>query len=85
MTRVELLVMFQDIFHVKNEIEDWFPNGNNSIRIRLKETNMLPFAIGKGDELIFTAKSRSEWRLETMESWIKTMSDIIAKSNEEKE
>lgn len=85
MTRVELLILFQDIFHVKNEIEDWFPNGDSSIRIRLKETNILPFAISKGEDLIFTAKSRSEWRLETMDSWVKTMADIIAKTNKERE
>lgn len=77
MTHVECLILFQEIFRVKNEIDDWFPNGKNSVRIRLKEKSMLPFMIGKGEDLIFTAESRNEWRLETMESWIKNQTLII--------
>lgn len=77
MTRAELLVLFCEIFRVKNEIEDWFPNGKNSIRIRFKEKTMLPFAIDKSKELIFTAESRDDWRLETVDSWVRTMSKLI--------
>ena len=78
MTRIELLILFQEIFHIKDEIEDWFPNGNNSIRIRLKENSVLPFAIPKVD-LIFTAEYREYWRLETVESWSNTMLKTIKK------
>lgn len=75
MYHTDVLVLFQDIFYVTEEIEDWFPNGKNSIRIRLKETNTLPFAVNKGEDLIFTAASRNEWHLETIDSWIKSIKE----------
>ena len=69
MTQIETLILFVELFHIKDEIEEWFPNGQNSVRIRLKETAPLPFDIPKVD-LVFTAKSRENWKLETVESWI---------------
>lgn len=75
MTRVELLIMFQDIFHITEEIEEWFPNGKNSISVRLKKTSLLPFNVGKGEDLIFTAASRNEWRLETIDSWVNNIKE----------
>lgn len=72
MTSVEILILFQEIFHVKDEIDEWFPNGKNSIRVRFKKTT-LPFELNKDGELIFTAESRDEWRLETIDSWIKSI------------
>lgn len=74
MAHIELLVIFQDIFHVNEEIAEWFPNGKNSIRIRFKESSLLPFMIGKGEDLIFTAESREEWKLETVGSWVNSLS-----------
>ena len=40
----------------------WFPNGRNSIRVRL---------VGGGD-LIFTYMSRKKWRLETVDSYLES-------------
>ena len=71
MTQIEVLVLFVDLFHIKTEIDEWFPNGENSIRVRLKEGVPLPFNIPKVD-LIFSATSRENWRLETVESFINT-------------
>lgn len=75
MIGAELLVLFQETFHVKDEIDEWFPNGKNSIRIRFKKRTVLPFMINKGEYLIFTAASRNEWRLETIDSWINSIKE----------
>jgi hypothetical protein len=40
----------------------WFPNGRNSIRVRLR---------GGGD-LIFTYISKKKWKLETVDSYLET-------------
>lgn len=55
-----------DIFEKKfnkiaGQIEVWFPNGKNSIRIRLDDKN----------EYIFTFNSESDWSLETVNSYLK--------------
>ena len=76
MTQIEVLILFADLFHIKNEIDEWFPNGCNSVRIRLKEGVMLPFDIPKVD-LIFTAESREIWKLETVQSWVNTAKKLI--------
>ena len=76
MTQIEVLILFTELFRIKNEITDWFPNGPSSVRIRLDEGTLLPFNIPKVD-LIFTAKSREDWKLETVDSWVRTMGDIL--------
>ena len=38
----------------------WFPNGKNSIRVRLRESG----------DLIFTYISKKKWRLETVDSYL---------------
>jgi hypothetical protein len=76
MTQIEVLILFTELFHIKDEIEDWFPNGPSSVRIRLKESALLPFDIPKMD-IVFTAKSRENWKLETLDSYINTMSTLI--------
>ena len=81
MTQIEVLILFTELFHIKDEIDEWFPNGQNSVRIRLREGVMLPFDIPKVD-LIFTAESREDWKLETVDSWIHTMEKFI-KAGEE--
>ena len=78
MTQIEVLILFTELFHIKDEIDEWFPNGQNSVRVRLKEGVMLPFDIPKVD-LIFTAKSRGNWKLETIDSWVETMNKFIEK------
>jgi hypothetical protein len=74
MTQIETLILFVDLFRIKDEIEEWFPNGLNSVRIRLKENAPLPFDIPKVD-LIFTAKSRENWKLETADSFIDALNN----------
>ena len=73
MSHLKTLLLFQDIFWLRDEIVEWFPNGANSIRIRLSDTGVLPFAISKKEDLIFTAKSRTQWKLETIDSWADTI------------
>lgn len=45
----------------KIDVQAWFPNNRDSIRLREK---------GKTDELIFTFKDKGEWCLETKEHYI---------------
>lgn len=44
-----------------NKIETWFPNGKNSIRVRL--TNK--------QEFIFSYNGQQDWKFETIKSFIK--------------
>lgn len=44
-------------------IGEWFPNGKNSVRIRLLDNR----------DLIFTYKGPKDWRLETVDSFIKRL------------
>ena len=81
MTQIEVLILFAELFHIKDEIDAWFPNGQNSVRIRLKKGVALPFNIPKVD-LIFTAKSRYDWKLETIESWINTTAKLTEEDEE---
>ena len=43
--------------------EMWFPNGKNSIRVRLNNRK----------EVVFTFNSELDWRFETVESFMKSM------------
>lgn len=47
----------------------WFPNGKDSIRVR--QTN--------GQEFIFTYHGIEDWKLETVESFIKNLGKEIKK------
>lgn len=42
-------------------VKEWFPNGRNSIRIRQKNAQ----------EFVFTYLSKTDWRFETIDSYIK--------------
>lgn len=44
-----------------DEVEIWFINGKNSIRVKMINLQ----------ELIFTYNSKYDWRLETIDSYIK--------------
>lgn len=44
-------------------VTDWFPNGYNSIRLRLKEKGEFIFTIGHDDN----------WCFETVDSWIRRL------------
>lgn len=43
--------------------EMWFPNGKNSVRVRLNNRK----------EIVFTFNSELDWRFETVESFMKNM------------
>ena len=52
----EIMRLFKEISHTPDEdIEAWYPNGRDSVRVKLKNKR----------ELIFTYKSYNYWRLET--------------------
>jgi hypothetical protein len=58
----ELFDMFKRIAKIPDEnIDCWFPNGKDSVRVRL---------VG-GLELVLTYKSMTMWRLETVDSFLK--------------
>ena len=44
-------------------VETWFPNGQNSVRIR--QTN--------GQDFVFTYNGKQDWCFETIDSYIKKM------------
>jgi hypothetical protein len=54
---------------VTDMVSCWFPNGKNSIRIRLKEDRE-EFKSWAGNDLVFTYKSKKEWKLETVDSYL---------------
>lgn len=60
MLPIDVLKKFKEIFPIKDDnIECWWPNGKNSIRVRL--TNHI--------ELVLTYSSSKKWRLETVDSF----------------
>jgi hypothetical protein len=44
-------------------VEDWFPNGKDSVRVRIKS----------GSDFVFTYHNFYDWCYETLESYIKKM------------
>ena len=52
-----------------NVVECWFPNGKNSVRIRLKE----------GGDIIFTYKSKKVWKVETVDSYLEGIKVKVTK------
>ena len=67
MLQKEVFEHFKQLFpKYAEDTEKWFPNGNGSIRLRLKT----------GDDLIFTCHTISgnlEWSLETLNLFIKRL------------
>ena len=64
MTRKDVFEAFKDIAHISDErIDTWFPNGRNSVRVRLKTKQ----------ELIFTYHTKNYWRLETKGAFLTDM------------
>lgn len=68
MTPKYLFEVFRSIDYFKNlEIEAWFPNNHDSIRLRTKHGV---------EELIFSVPHSNEWCLETKEHYISRMKGI---------
>ena len=68
MTQKEVYKAFELFFPQYTEhINVWFPNGKNSIRIRL----------ANGNEFIFTCDSKGDWRFETLDSFLNDIQNKI--------
>lgn len=66
MTHNEVLKLFESSFpFYKSNIETWFPNGRNCIRVR--QTNK--------QEIIFMFNNSKDWKLETVDSFIKSLKE----------
>jgi hypothetical protein len=64
MTHLQVINIFKSKFSLySNHIKEWFPNGKNSVRIRLKN----------GQEFVFTHNTPSDWCFETIDSFIKRL------------
>lgn len=65
MSHVEVLKQFESRFpdFSGDAVDVWFANGKNSIRIRQKNRM----------EFIFTFNGDKDWKLETIDSFMKTM------------
>lgn len=64
MTQKDVLKAFMEISRTTEEdIEMWFPNGKDSVRVKLKNKR----------ELIFTYDSPNYWRLETKGAFLTNM------------
>lgn len=64
MLQEEVYKNFKSMFpQIEKDVERWFPNGMNSIRVR--KTN--------GHEFIFTYNEKIDWCFETVGSFIKHM------------
>lgn len=68
MIHSELFKKFAAVFPVwANDTKEWFPNGKNSIRIRLKTEK----------EYIFSSENEDAWRFETISSFLNSMNGGI--------
>lgn len=64
MNHVDIYEKYKQMFPELAEfIDDWFPNGKNSIRVR----------INSGSDFVFTYNNWTDWCYETVESHIRKM------------
>lgn len=64
MSHSEIFKKINNIFReLAPSINTWFANGKDSIRVRIKS----------GSDFIFTYKSDTDWRYETLDSYIHSM------------
>lgn len=63
MSHNEIYQMFTLYFpdYAKDRVKEWFPNEKSSVRIRQKNEQ----------EFVFTYLSKTDWRFETIDSYIK--------------
>ena len=58
----QVLIWFKLYFpHFVKSIKEWYPNGINSIRIKMDNSQ----------EVVFTINDRYDWRYESVDSFIK--------------
>lgn len=66
MTHKSIFNSFKSRFpDIEEHSEIWFPNGKNSVRIRLKD----------GREIVYTCNDKDDWRLESLDSFIKRITN----------
>ena len=66
MTHRDVLTTYKNMFPwAANGITEWFPNGKNSVRIR--------FNNDRSSDLVFTFNKPSDWCIETVDSFIRSM------------
>ena len=73
MSHSDVFAVFKDIYLIRESgvlVDKWYPNGKNSIRVKL---------IGSHTELIFSYKSRHNWKLETRDSFVDELSNSLKK------
>jgi len=64
MTHNEVWEAFKKHFSEASEkVTHWFPNGKNSIRVRI-------YAYG---DLVFTYKNKKIWKIETVDSYLESI------------
>lgn len=66
MTHVDIWKKFEQMFCPGERVSCWFPNGKNSIRVRLA-----------GDDLIFTYQSKKVWKIETVDSYLEGVKVVV--------
>lgn len=68
MTHKEVHEWFELYFpaYARENVDVWFPNGKNCIRIRLRNRQ----------EFVFTYDGKNDWKFETMQSFLKTMKGV---------
>lgn len=65
MTHKTVLLKFKLLFpQYAGTMTQWFPNGDNSVRVRFHQHR---------NDMIFTYNSMKDWKLETVDSFIKSM------------
>lgn len=61
MKHEEVYKQFRKLFpEIAAHVGDWFPNGRNSVRIRIRQ----------GTDFIFNYRDNYTWNLETVDSYI---------------
>ena len=64
MKHVEIYEKYKEMFpELAIHIEDWFPNGKDSIRVRVKS----------GSDFVFTYHNWTDWCYETVDSFIRKL------------
>lgn len=68
MTHNEIWKKFEQMFAPGEHVKCWFPNGKDSIRVRLAD----------GD-IIFTYKSKKIWKVESVDSYLESIKVVVKK------
>lgn len=75
MSHNQVYAMFKTIFihkDMEKDMDTWFPNGKNSIRVRFKNKN----------EFVFTYFDVKKWSLETVDNFIERTNSKIKSKGE---